>query len=424
MFKKTIFLFIFLLSIFLLNKKIHIIEDKIARVLYFLNKDNYQKEEKKVLQDIKRGEYFFEKNQLSFIKFKLEDFGVKFPNKITRPVGYLDIYENKIILVTFDGKIFLTNDIKEIKNGNLILKKIYNINNNLFYIPSDNNSYRAISIRDILVDNKKIYIVTNGKKIKNKQLFGSTKVLYADLTNLNEKTEFKIFFQINESVSNIQDWSHTGGRIIKFKNKFILAVPDYKLEYSQLIKAISNDKSIIGKTIMIDEKGYKIFSRGHRNIQGLYYDSELDQIISTEHGPTGGDEINIIQENKHYGWPLASYGTLGYGYRNHPRKHKKLGYAEPLYYWWPFNCAPSQITVLNKNFIPSWERSLIVACLSGKKHFGKSIYRFEFEKKNKILKKAKYFIDDRVRDLKYSETEKTLILLLENKRVLGLIFKN
>lgn len=424
MLKKIIFYSALFLLIFFAIKKSHLIEDKTAKILYFLNKENYKKKENKIIQNIKEEKYFFEKNQLTFLKFKLENFGVKFPKKITRPIGYLDIYENKIILVTYDGKVFLTNNIKEIKKGNLVLKKIHDIDNKLFYNPSDNNSYRAILIRDILIDKKKIYIVTNGKKIKNKKISGSTKVIYADLTNLNKNVGFKTFFQTNESISNIQDWSHTGGRIIKFKDKFILAVPDYKLEYSQLVKAISNNNSIIGKTLVIDEKGYKIFTRGHRNIQGLYFDDELNQIFSTEHGPTGGDEINIIEEKKHYGWPLASYGTLGYGYKNHPRKHKKLGYTEPLYYWWPFNCAPSQITVLDENFIPNWKKSLIVACLSGKKHIGHSIYRFEFKKKNKIKKTGQYFVDDRIRDLTYSKINKSLILLLENKKELALIFKN
>ena len=47
---------------------------------------------------------------------------------------------------------------------------------------------------------------------------------------------------------------------------------------------------------------------GHRNPQGLLFDKQNNIILSSEHGPTGGDEINIITENSNYGWPIASYG--------------------------------------------------------------------------------------------------------------------
>ena len=83
----------------------------------------------------------------------------------------------------------------------------------------------------------------------------------------------------------------------------------YKINRSQ------DPKSFFGKTIVIREKTkeYKILSMGHRNQQGLFYDKKNDIIYSTEHGPQGGDEINIniSPENfkiKNYGWPISSYG--------------------------------------------------------------------------------------------------------------------
>ena len=69
------------------------------------------------------------------------------------------------------------------------------------------------------------------------------------------------------------------------------------------------DEFIFGKILFIDfaSKNYEIFSTGHRTPQGLIVDKDI--ILSTEHGPRGGDEINLINRNNNYGWPISSYGT-------------------------------------------------------------------------------------------------------------------
>ena len=75
-----------------------------------------------------------------------------------------------------------------------------------------------------------------------------------------------------------------------------------------------------------------MFSRGHRNPQGLFVDDEL--ILSTEHGPKGGDELNLIVQGEDYGWPVASYGFEYYLEDNYQRPHLPA-FAEPLYYFTP-----------------------------------------------------------------------------------------
>ena len=76
------------------------------------------------------------------------------------------------------------------------------------------------------------------------------------------------------------------------------------------------EDSHIGKIMSIDtETGIaKVLSMGHRNIQGMFYDKVKNVIYSTEHGPTGGDELNVNygadnDEIENYGWPIASYGV-------------------------------------------------------------------------------------------------------------------
>ena len=91
-------------------------------------------------------------------------------------------------------------------------------------------------------------------------------------------------------------------------NKIILSIGDFR-DYTRP----QNDSSLFGKILEIDlETGNSsILSKGHRNPQGLELSFDEKFIISSEHGPKGGDEINIISlENKsqNFGWPISSYG--------------------------------------------------------------------------------------------------------------------
>ena len=93
--------------------------------------------------------------------------------------------------------------------------------------------------------------------------------------------------------------------------KILFTIGDYRSNRIKKIPLAQDENSIFGKTLLIDleTKEYKIiFTKGHRNPQRLYYDKQDNIIVSTEHGPYGGDEINILKIGKNYGWPIASYG--------------------------------------------------------------------------------------------------------------------
>ena len=81
-----------------------------------------------------------------------------------------------------------------------------------------------------------------------------------------------------------------------------------------------NDNSINGKTIFINflDKKYSVFTKGHRVVQGLFVDD--DYVIATEHGPRGGDEINILKSKHNYGWPISSYGEK-YDFKYEAKPH-------------------------------------------------------------------------------------------------------
>ena len=88
----------------------------------------------------------------------------------------------------------------------------------------------------------------------------------------------------------------------------------------------------------------EIWSYGHRNPQGLAYDRATGQLWSDEHGPQGGDELNLVQRGANYGWPMATFGT---GYEGQPlgvNRHQP-GAEPPVHYWVPLSIAPSSLTV-------------------------------------------------------------------------------
>lgn len=104
-----------------------------------------------------------------------------------------------------------------------------------------------------------------------------------------------------------------------------------------------------------------IYSYGHRNPQGLAIDLKNDIIWEHEHGPQGGDEINLIQPGKNYGWPILSYG-INYDGSSFAEDTARVGMQSPTIYWVP-SIAPCGLTVVTGNQYPGWEGDLIVGSL-------------------------------------------------------------
>lgn len=97
-----------------------------------------------------------------------------------------------------------------------------------------------------------------------------------------------------------------------------------------------------------------LYSIGHRNIQGAALHPQTGELFAHEHGPQGGDEINVIRPALNYGWPTITYGVnYGLGTRIGEGTHKK-GMAQPLLYWVP-SIAPSGIAFYTADRFPAWQ---------------------------------------------------------------------
>jgi glucose/arabinose dehydrogenase len=106
-----------------------------------------------------------------------------------------------------------------------------------------------------------------------------------------------------------------------------------------------------------------IWSYGHRNPQGLALHPVTGKLWEHEHGPRGGDEVNIIEKGKNYGWPVIGYGIDYSGAKIHDSTHK-AGMEQPIKYWVP-SIAPSGMTFYTGNLSASWRGSLFIGALAG-----------------------------------------------------------
>ncbi len=354
--------------------------------------------------------------------------------------AYIDYYEDKIFLTTATGQIVYSS-IEDFEKDSFTLKPIKtNIQKLIKY--SEFFSSSGFGIKDILINNDDIYV--SFIKEHKKDCF-SLSILKAKLNyeflNFNEFYSPKKCVNRDEKFFNDHDHDYlvahqSGGRLIIYENNLFFTTGDFRYRF------LAQDKSRdVGKVISInlDTNEKRILSLGHRNPQGLYYHSNLNFLFSTEHGPSGGDEINLLDLNQNYneipnyGWPLSSYGRHYFDnnddndirYKLSPLKnsHSDYGFVEPLKYFVP-SVGISQIVGVDKNFYETNGSVLFVGTMGTAKKLKEgmiSLYFFEIKDK-KIVKDQFIPIRSRVRDMIYHKENNYLVMYLETNNALG-IFK-
>lgn len=123
------------------------------------------------------------------------------------------------------------------------------------------------------------------------------------------------------------------------------------------------DGSIPSDNPFVNETSAKkaVYSYGHRNPQGMEMNPATGQIWAHEHGPRGGDELNIIKSGKNYGWPLISYG-INYNGTPFAEDTVRTGMEQPATYWDP-SIAPSGMTFVTSDRYPEWKGHVLVGSL-------------------------------------------------------------
>lgn len=131
------------------------------------------------------------------------------------------------------------------------------------------------------------------------------------------------------------------------------------------IVRISSDGTVPADNPFADGANGKpeVWSYGHRNVQGLYYDAATDTLWATEHGPRGGDELNIVKPGNNYGWPKITYG-VNYDGTIITRETAAEGMVQPETYWVP-SIAPAGLTMVTSDKYPGWEGDLFSGGMNG-----------------------------------------------------------
>lgn len=129
------------------------------------------------------------------------------------------------------------------------------------------------------------------------------------------------------------------------------------------IYRLNDDGSIPADNPFVGQTGAKkaIYSYGHRNPQGMAINPVTRKIWVHEHGPQGGDEINIIKKAANYGWPVVTYG-IDYDGSTISTQTEKPGMEKPIYYWLP-SIAPSGMAFVTSDRYPDWKGHLLVGSL-------------------------------------------------------------
>ena len=183
------------------------------------------------------------------------------------------------------------------------------------------------------------------------------------------------------------------------------------------IYRLNLDGSIPDDNPFINLEGAKkaIYTYGNRNPQGLIFHYKTGELWEHEHGPKGGDEINILEKGKNFGWPVITYG-INYSGTSITDKREMPGMEQPLYYWVP-SIAPSGMAFSTSGVYKDWEGDLFVGSLKFK-------YLERLVIKDKKVIKREKILDEigRVRNVKEGP-DGYLYLGVDGKGILKVILK-
>lgn len=208
------------------------------------------------------------------------------------------------------------------------------------------------------------------------------------------------------------EWTflQAGGRMAFLgPNQLLVTVGDHWRDGLRSPDLPQDPSSHLGKTILIDlsSGASRVYTKGHRNPQGLYVDRQ-GKIFSLEHGPRGGDELNQLIDGRNYGWPKVSFG-LQYRHLPHwPAPHwgEHRGFELPIYSWIPSIGTSNLVRIEGNTRFPKWRGDLIVASLSNV-----ALHRVRLREGRAIIVE-RIEIGNRIRDFEAAD-DGSLVLLME-----------
>lgn len=243
-------------------------------------------------------------------------------------------------------------------------------------------------------ENKWIYI-SYSKPVKG----GSTTTITRfklEGNNIVEKQE------LYEAKPYLEADYHFGSRIIFDKDNFMFFSSGERGTMKKVwelnndhgkIHRLKDDGTVPDDNPFVKTKGARpsIWSYGHRNPQGLIYDKANNRIWGIEHGPRGGDELNLVEKGKNYGWPVTSYG-INYDGSVLTDKKEMEGVTNPVHYWVP-SIAPCGSMIVTSDKYPEWKGNLLISALALRHIARVELDGDKYVKEEKLLNNVARFRD-------------------------------
>ncbi|MBC7565888.1 MAG: PQQ-dependent sugar dehydrogenase [Pedobacter sp.] len=283
---------------------------------------------------------------------------------IERPWGIAFVDAKKALITGNKG------ELRWMVNGKLDTQKVDGI-------PKSYASDQVGGMLDVIIDpdytkNGWVYLAYSHNPANNpdKRTPGMTKIVRGKVKDHHWQEE-QVLFQVNDSllVKGGSRWGcrflfdkagylyFTIGDMDRAKDAQILSRPAGKIYRINKDGTIPKDNPFYGQPGVLEA----IYSYGNRNVQGIAQHPLTGVIYGTEHGPQGGDELNIIKKGANYGWPVITYG-IDYNGSKVSDFTQKEGMEQPITYWTP-SIAVSAITFTGGKLFAKWQNNLLVGAL-------------------------------------------------------------
>lgn len=355
-------------------------------------------------------------------KITIQEYNNKFLD-YQGPRAYISKTNDKIFLITGTGIISFANKKNFYQPENFKFKVL---KSNIKKLITFKDFYRNSNygVKGMMIDDKNIYV-----SLSNIEDNGCVKITVLKAKIDYEKLNFSYVFNPKQCVEKNNIYGEfqpiqSGGSLFNFDNEnFLLSTGEFRFR-----DLAQNDLSIYGKILKINKfnESYKIISKGHRNIQGLFFDKKEKIILSTEHGPLGGDEINVnksLDKLLNFGWPISSYGehypsmAAKDAYEKAPlyKSHSDYGFTEPIKYFVP-SIGITQIVKSPKTKKNDLNHNFFFSSMGYQdRENSLSIHHIRFDKNyQRVIFEDKMKINFRVRDLLFLD-ENNILAYLEKK---------
>ena len=275
---------------------------------------------------------------------------------LDHPWGIAVLDNDDLLVTELSGRLRL------IKNDALVDRPIEGVPNVLF---AGQGGLSGIALDPGYSENKKIYLAFSSLDVRKK-----TNTLEVVSATYNGKALANVTTIFRASPFR-KTAAHYGARMVFMADGTMLITSGDGFNYRESAQNLDNH---FGKIIRINTDGSipadnpftnnpnakpEIWSYGHRNPQGIVIKDGM--VFAHEHGPLGGDEINLIEPGKNFGWPAITFGKDYIGALISPFTEKE-GMEQPLKYWIP-SIAPSGMTYYERDLFPDWKGNLFISAL-------------------------------------------------------------